>query len=84
MIQCADDDPVDAGRIMGSPGHGGWMKMAGVKPDLSNYYNAEGGEIAGRAHAGICRDTVFCHNARIIVSVWGIAKWPRSGQGTFS
>ena len=23
MIQRADDDPVDAGRIMGSPGHGG-------------------------------------------------------------
>ena len=47
MIQRADDDPVDAGRIMVSPGHGGWMIKPGIKPDLSNFYNAKGGGIAG-------------------------------------
>ena len=29
MIQCADDDPVDAGRITRSPWHGGWMRCGG-------------------------------------------------------
>ena len=48
MIQSADDDPIDAGRIMGSPGHGGEMKMPGIKPDLSNFYNAEVRQIAAR------------------------------------
>ncbi len=46
MIQCADDDPVDAGRIMGSPGHGGWMRRPRISPGRSSIYNAKGQGIA--------------------------------------
>ena len=48
MIQSADDDPVDAGRIMGSPGHGGWMRRPRISPGRSNLYNANAGRIAVR------------------------------------
>ncbi len=49
MIQSADDDPVDAGRIMGSPWHGGWMRRPRISPGRSSIYNADAGGIAGRA-----------------------------------
>ena len=49
MIQRADDDPVDAGRIVGSPRHGGWVRQPRIKPGCSILYNAIDGAIAGQA-----------------------------------
>jgi hypothetical protein len=46
MIKSADDDPVDAGRVMGSPWHGGWMRRPRISPGRSSLYNADEGEIA--------------------------------------
>ena len=47
MIQRADDDPVDAWRIVGSPGHGGWVRLPRISPGCSMLYNAIDGGIAG-------------------------------------
>jgi hypothetical protein len=49
MIQCADDDPVDAGRVMGSSWHGGWVRRLRISPGRSSIYNADMRGIAGRA-----------------------------------
>lgn len=47
MIQRADDDPVDAGRIVGSPRHGGWVRQPRTSPGCSMLYNAIDGVFAG-------------------------------------
>ena len=38
MIQCADDDPVDAGRVVGSPWHRGWVRVKTAEPSDPQFY----------------------------------------------
>ena len=47
MVQGAEDETVDAGRVVRSPWHGMVLAMAGIIPGRSIIYNANEGEIAG-------------------------------------
>jgi hypothetical protein len=84
MIQRADDDPVDVGRIMGSPGHGEWMKMAGDNAGPLKFYNAKEWQIAVHpARRPGAEMSVGGGSASKLAGDVALQKWPRSGQGTF-